>query len=628
MRGALDPARWRIWLETAFRSSWTLGLLAAVATWNVVFTAPFAGVDPSWVAGLYIAAHRGLQFGPQVIFTYGPLGFLAQPWIWYSGLSAIAFVYQAALHVLLCVSLVWALRRTFHPILAVVATFLVVVTMGSLDVAVVLSAVWCLAILAPDPPAFASPLVAVGGALLGVAQTLIYPRSGLIVLAICLVALLAGARRRRDVPVFLGVAIVALFALWLAAGQNAGNLPIFASRSFQIISGFSEAMGVQTMGTIYRFGAIIGSLALIGYATLTSVPGRTRLGAIILTAIASFVMFKEGNVRAEINHTAIFFATAGGMCAGLAFARRRWLAVGVLAVAIAVNVHLNSLARSDVSYNPLTYAQRASDQVRLLFNPVGRNFDAHFFSLIKMTQQYKLPPALVALVKGHTVQADPEEVAALWAYGLASEWVPGPVIQDYSAYTAGLDHLEAAELSSASAPERILRWSVPKGRASYPQTSIDGRLVAWDPPAKNLAMLCHYVPLATKDGWQVLSHAPNRCGVPRLVSSTRSSFGANIAVPSATMGSIVFARIYGAGVTGFEKLRTFFFRAHFRYAIVNGKRSYRLVPGTAEDGLVMNAAPGVDYPLPFSLAPGAHTIRLVGSSGPLRIKFYDMTVGR
>jgi hypothetical protein len=88
----------------------------------------------------------------------------------------------------------------------------------------------------------------------------------------------------------------------------------------------------------------------------------------------------------------------------------------------------------------------------------------------------------------------------------------------------------------------------------------------------------------------------------------------------------VYAKIYGAGVSGFETIRTFLYRASFRHLTVNGGPTYSLVPGTAADGLLMNAAPGVDLPAPFQLSPGARTIKLTGVSGSLRIDMYSMQV--
>jgi hypothetical protein len=37
---------------------------------------PNFGLDPSWRMALGQLFHDGLQFGPEVTFTYGPLGFL------------------------------------------------------------------------------------------------------------------------------------------------------------------------------------------------------------------------------------------------------------------------------------------------------------------------------------------------------------------------------------------------------------------------------------------------------------------------------------------------------------------------------------------------------------------------
>jgi hypothetical protein len=46
-----------------------LGLLVAVASWGVTFAPPFVGLDESWWAALYMAAHRGLHFGSDLVFT-------------------------------------------------------------------------------------------------------------------------------------------------------------------------------------------------------------------------------------------------------------------------------------------------------------------------------------------------------------------------------------------------------------------------------------------------------------------------------------------------------------------------------------------------------------------------------
>ena len=73
--------------------------------------APGGGLDPSWHGALYMATERGMHFGTQLVFTFGPLGFLSVPELWYRGLATAALAFQGALHLLLCVALVYSLRR-------------------------------------------------------------------------------------------------------------------------------------------------------------------------------------------------------------------------------------------------------------------------------------------------------------------------------------------------------------------------------------------------------------------------------------------------------------------------------------------------------------------------------------
>ena len=67
------------WIRRAVWTTWFLGLVLFVVTWPVGSLAPVPGLDYSFVAGLHMAAHEHLQFGTQVVGTYGPLGFLAYP---------------------------------------------------------------------------------------------------------------------------------------------------------------------------------------------------------------------------------------------------------------------------------------------------------------------------------------------------------------------------------------------------------------------------------------------------------------------------------------------------------------------------------------------------------------------
>jgi hypothetical protein len=73
--------------------------------------------------------------------------------------------------------------------------------------------------------------------------------------------------------------------------------------------------------------------------------------------------------------------------------------------------------------------------------------------------------------------------------------------------------------------------------------------------------------------------------------------------------------MHGVAVTGFEKLRAMFDRALGRSVHVNGNRAYRLIPGTAADGLLLHVPAGADFKKPFSLDQQAHTLTLYRGAG-------------
>ena len=88
----------------------------------------------------------------------------------------------------------------------------------------------------------------------------------------------------------------------------------------------------------------------------------------------------------------------------------------------------------------------------------------------------------------------------------------------------------------------------------------------------------------------------------------------------------MLVRIHGAGISGLERLRSLIFRPKERRVRV-GAGSYRLVPGTASDGLMLRAGPGVpDSPGPFAQVPRIRHLELTGASGDLQFDFFRMKV--
>ena len=87
--------------------------LAGCALVVLAFTYPLfegidSGLDMSWHTGLFMGVHDGLVFGRSIVFTYGPLGFLKFPALYYTGLSLGAWVYVAVVRLVTGGLLAWA----------------------------------------------------------------------------------------------------------------------------------------------------------------------------------------------------------------------------------------------------------------------------------------------------------------------------------------------------------------------------------------------------------------------------------------------------------------------------------------------------------------------------------------
>ena len=605
--------------------TWALGLLIALLTFSVSFGSPGAGLDASWGAGLYMAIHDGLSFGPDVVYTYGPLGFLFSPILWFDGLAVISFLYGVAVWIGLATALVWSIRRNLGAIAAVLIAFVVLALFTAVEAALAISVLWAYAVLVPERPRWALEALVVGGAVFAAIEILIKLSVGPIVIAVMGLALIGARARLWQIGLFAAVFAIATVALWLISGGAIGDLDDYVINGREIISGYSEALAVP-VGVGWHKVAAVGAVALLvaGAVLADYRDRRARICGIAIAAIAGFAIYKEGVVRSDEGHMTVALATIVVLWLALPWSgmRRVVLAGGLVLIgAFALKVQPGI---SDERLNPIENVQLAEEQAELLLSGT-RRAEIRDYGRLVLRDLYGLEERQLAQLEGRTVHVDPWEIAAAWAYDL--DWLPVPIFQNYQAYTEALDELNAETIASPDGPERILRQNPGAAIGNDVARGVDNHYPSWDPPAQALATLCNFEVLSTSLVWQVLGRVPDRCGEPELIESVEAAYGEEVAVPQAGPGEVVFVRIDGAAVEGLEKLRTLLFRARFRYAAVDGA-SYRLVPGTAADGLLLDGSPKLVGEGPWAEAPGAETIELVGLEGDLRYDFYAMSVAR
>jgi hypothetical protein len=631
MNGVLGSARklatWGQSSDGRLPPSWVLGVIVALLGWRVGFHPPSPGLDPSWRAGLAMAIKEGLHFGTQVVFTYGPLGFLSDPLIWYGDLGVLAFLYSAALYVAFSVALVWSLRRSLPVLPSVVIAFLIIAVLPLLEQSILVAVLVCLGALARERSLVIINALAVGGASFGAVEVLGKLSTGPIIAVVFLIALIGLRARWWQVLGFLVLMGAETLLLWLLAGQSLSTIPDFLENTWQVISGYSASMLRQQQVTAWKLtlATIAAAIVAVGLVAASTQGGyadrRARWAGMALMGIAAFALFKEGVVRADTAHLSIFFSTACVLWIAIPWSKARWLLAGTAVIAL-MGVPVRP-SGSPTNLNAISNVRYAADQFRNLVSASRRTKlinDAQFF----MGIGYGLDSQMLADLHGHTVAIDPWEVGVVWVFHL--DWDPLPVFQNYQAYTSRLDEENAAVVESPTGPDRILRQNVLVFDPASSTGDLDNRYPGWDPPAQARAILCNFVPLHTSARWQVLGRTSNRCGPPQLIRSVEAGSGTTVPVPQPGPSEVVFVRIYGAGVSGLERLSTFLLHARTRRMIVNGSQSYRLIPGTASDGLLLWGSDRIAAGAGFSQIPQARTIEVTGANGDLRFSFFSMRV--
>jgi hypothetical protein len=624
------------WLQV-LRSSWALGALVVVLSWQAIFISPTLGLDGSWNLAMQMAAVERLHWGTDFILNYGPLGFLRSPLVANMWPAILSTLYLFAARLALAVSVVWVARRRFTlPVALVMAFLIVALSVGWVDLTVPLVFVWCVVALTEDSPVLAHRIVTYGGGVVSAVELLVKLNEGLLIIAMCLItAATMGGSRARNLARFGLTFLGSLVALWFAAGQGTSNADDFVRSSIELIRGYSSALG--SSGAAWVVVAALITLAAVTAVAWLSGKGlgrARRLGLVLLVLALGFFAWKEGFVRQDVGHMTIFFAW---MLAPWIVLPWRWRDPwSVAAFAAVVLLYFGATRSHPVDLlQPLDNAKTMVTDLRTVFDPT-RRAEARTEAAASMRASYRLDPRTLSLLAGKTVDVWPWETGIVWAYGL--DWKELPVTPNTAVYTSWLDQRNEDALASSGGPQRILRYPTPyRGLAVGPNSgdalSVDGRYAPYDSPAATLAMLCHYTAMRTTAGLQVLGRVPNRCGEPRLLSSASASYGQAVRVPrSPGSHEIVFVRLHGAAPSGIEAVPTLLYRPAHRFVVFDGGATYRVVPSLLGDGLILDAPRASDFPAPFALAPNAHTIAIGKDAAPLSpdrelsFDFYTMRV--
>lgn len=627
-----------------------VALAASALSWRPAAWANVAaGVDASWQAGLAEGFERHLQWGPQVIFTFGPYGLVDTILPFGSLTVSLAVLFAFATSWGLAALVVGALRPAWGLLPAGVVAWAALAIANShtgyTDLASAAALGLALLVLRTDRSSRRLAALVLLGALAAFSLLAKFNdgivASGLFVVVLAAEGAAYGGRAFRraagaGVVVFVGV----FLAAWAGAGQSLGNLPSYFSGSVSIAAGYSSAMSLSEGRDVEDlFGVVVlALLALVfclsaafadSWARLGRRAQRARQAALVVSLAGwAWAAMKEGFVRHD-KHDLTFFGLVL-VAIGLARVGRRYLVVQACALAVAASLACvaagsvpEQLRSPGASPAALAGDLRAATGLRG-FAPARVRLHAEL-----LAAGDGLPAKVLSLVRGHSVAIEPSDEAVAYLYpGL--KWDPWPVLQGYSAYTDYLDSLGSKFLASSRAPARIVY---------EPKPAIDGRDPWLDPPGTVLSVYCHYRELAVVGPWQVLAHVADRCGRPRLMRTVRVPFGDDVAVPQAR-GEVVTAT-FSFGLPLVSKLEDVLLKPPLMSVMVwpagpssrgGGRRpeDYRFIPGTAGDMHVLRTPSSLGYAPAFT-PPALRAVEIQGGGWPngqgvVTVKLYALTL--
>jgi hypothetical protein len=443
------------------------GVLIGLAFCTVPRFPPTTDVDSSWAEVLNLANRKGMQFGTDIVFTYGPLGYLTTSYFseWAIGLRNVANIALSLVASTGVCLLSWRLR----PLWRILTLAFFCVILGNIphspqDLLIYLGML-CWGLLCflerRGSLSICAGVLACISVFAGLTKisSLVFA-----LLTIGAVAVDLFLRHNRRVAVLLLLVVPAGIVIgWVAAGQDLSGLPSFLSLGSAISKAYAQTMGFGPSSTVLILTLLVVLTALAAvcssaYCFLACHHDRAR-AAVIGTWLAClvFLTWKHGFVRADDYHVVFFLGFApvltfllGALALDCPKPMKALQVAGLLCTGLCLAVFQCFLPKPYLSLSRPVY--RAIDSTRILFQPA-----AYRQALAELTESERQAAALPKL-RAMTSEGTVDLLGNFQTYALFNRFNfrPRPVFQSYAAYTADLMRLNESFYSGPNAPAYVL----------------------------------------------------------------------------------------------------------------------------------------------------------------------------
>jgi hypothetical protein len=495
-------------------------------------------VDDAWIQMLHMAFAERLQFGRDIVFTFGPWGFLyggyhpATHWISVVAWAVLALVFW------------WAAWRVvthfFKNPLVCWLWLLAVIGLASITPFLYMDVrlmAWPLLLLLLHFSVEERPFTLTQAMLVISLALLSLIKHSIFTIAVVTVLIIAADNvfRQRRFPWIVLAFAGGIFFFWVIAGQRLNWFGLYLRGASEIVSGYTEAMmwpQPTDKVDIVRFWEVaIAVCALVGYVVCKQ---HRLFGLLPLLGFAFivFAAFKYGYVRHdahEIIATDLLLVAAllwlpAAWC--IVRQRKRWLVPAVV-LPLILATPLSALSLRRYASVGLFSALAQQLSVRSVFAPANLFLDRQQFFRSYDAYAAGLRAAFPNLGIHGSADVYPLSQAVALPPGLTCR--PRPIFQSYSAYTPKLAEMNAAHLRSDRAADHIM----------FDVWTIDGRFAAQDDSLSWPELLTRYDIMGVAERYILMekSVTPRQYELTPI-GETVARFDEGIEIPSMVGGPI------------------------------------------------------------------------------------------
>jgi len=575
-----------------FTSIWSFPLL----TMELI-----TGYDSWWIIGLHLAKTNDLVWGTDIVWTYGPLGYLLYPITVDNELWQHTFFYGIISHSLFFLTAFFFVLKTSHPIRnAVVFGFFSIYFMW-LDlyyfpwIGILIGFYLYLEYSKNKffliPLAFSAAFLTFTKFDLGIGSTSILVLS-------CIYLALRGRIKESILCIVLYTSFLIL--IWQAVTNSLESFPNFITNSFDLASGFTSVMPLDNLPFFLLLMSIPTLVLYILWIFNKNQNNRKHLKFLFISPITVFFFFKEGYMRFDLIHVFIFFLLTATFFLILTMINNGktnkillYSTYGLIIVYSfsslfiisewfvyqtnqnpTVSETLNEATKNlgimySAPYLPYVSQQFEyfvnDEQLELKKAEQKQNLKNSFFPLSQKTLE---------LLGNHTVDVIPFDIGLAYAYDLNYQQRP---LMVSVGYTQNTDIINAKHFASVSAPDYIL----------YEKRTLDYHYPLFDEPATFRTLLCHYHQVHLDGGRIVLEkNDKNICLGEKIISEQTVNFEQLVSVPT-NADSYLFAKInIQQNLLG--KIFDYLYKKPQVFIQINEEIVYRYITSTGQNGILLN----------------------------------------